>query len=111
MTAGEGKSKDLQYLDEFVNELDHLMKHGLDYNGKHFVVLMSAAICDAPARAQIKQIMYFASTYGCDQCESIDCYDLKRMTWPCNLNLKKRTNESFRTKAQPEHYRLRNASA
>ncbi|KAG1664785.1 hypothetical protein GQR58_019660 [Nymphon striatum] len=105
VTAGEGKPKDLQYLEEFVNELAYLMVNGLDYNGKHFGVLMNAVICDAPARAQVKQIMQFSSTYGCDQCESIGCHDSKRMTWPCNLNLKKRTNESFRTKAQPGHHK------
>lgn len=105
VTVGEGKPADLHYLDEFIDELHNLMGMGLHYSGKHFPVLMNACVCDAPARAQIKSIMSFSSTYGCDQCESIGCHDSKPMTWPCNINLKKRTDARFRAKAQPEHHR------
>ena len=105
VTVGEGKPTDLHYLDEFVDELHHLMSTGLHFNGKHFKVLMNASVCDAPARAQIKNIMLFSSTYGCDQCESIGCHDGKRMTWPCNINLRTRTDARFRNKSQPEHHR------
>jgi len=105
ISAGEGKPSDLHYLDEFTDELQHLMTCGINYGGKQFKVRMNAVVCDAPARAQIKNIMSFSGTYGCDQCESIGCHDSTRMTWPQNLNLKKRTDDRFRSKAQPEHHR------
>ena len=105
LTAGVGKPTNLDYLREFTNELKFLMEEGLEFEGQHFRVLMNAAVCDAPARAQVKHTMNFNAKYGCGQCETVGFHDGRRMIWPQTTNLVLRTNESFRQKAQPGHHR------
>jgi len=105
LTAGVGKPTDLDYLEEFTNELKFLMEEGLEFECKRFRVLMNAAVCDAPARAQIKHTMNFNARYGCGQCETEGFHDGWRMIWPQTTNLVLQTNESFRQKAQPGHHR------
>jgi len=105
LTAGVGKPTNLDYLQEFTNELKFLMVEGIEFEGKHFRVIMNAAVCDAPARAQIKHTMNFNAKYGCGQCETEGFHDGRRMIWPKITNLILRTNESFRQKAQPGHHR------
>ena len=105
LTAGVGKPTNLDYLQEFTNELKFLMDEGLEFDGHHFRVLMNAAVCDAPARAQVKHTMNFNARYGCGHCETEGFHDGWRMIWPKITNLVLRTNESFRQKAQSGHHR------
>ena len=81
------------------------MEEGLEFEGQRFRVLMNAAVCDAPARAQIKHTMNFNAKYGCGLCETEGFHDGRRMIWPQTTNLVLRTNESFRQKTQPGHHR------
>jgi len=105
LTAGVGKLTNLDYVNEFTSELKYLMAEGLEFGGQHFRVLMNAAVCDAPARAQIKHTMNFNAKYRCGQCETEGFHDGWRMIWPKTTNLVLRTNESFRQKVQPGHHR------
>lgn len=105
LTAGVGKPTNLDYLQEFTNELKFLMVEGIEFERKKFRVIMNAAVCDAPARAQVKHTMNFNAKYGCGQCETPGFHDGRRMIWPQITNLVLRTNDSFRQKAQPGHHR------
>ena len=105
LTAGPGKPHDLQYLEEFTSEAKHLIDTGLDFHGKHFFIVVNAVVCDAPARAHVKNVKQYSATFGCDQCESMGFYDGQRMTWPRTWQLPLRTDASFRAKSQREHHK------
>lgn len=104
LTVGEGKPKDLNYLEEFVDEFANLVANGLQFNNKTYKVSGGACICDAPARAQVKNTRSFQARYGCGQCEMRGFHDGKRMIWVGSKFFKPRTDDEFRLKAQPEHH-------
>lgn len=51
---GQGKPPLKDFLDQFVNEMSHLMEHGIIINGREMAVKISCFICDTPARSYIK---------------------------------------------------------
>ena len=57
-----------EYLKSFVDELKHVQADGLEYEGQQYTVSLSAVICDAPARAFVKQIKSHCGYSGCDKC-------------------------------------------
>ena len=105
LTAGEGKPTNQDYLLEFINDLKCLMEDGLEWRGKLYSVIMTAAVCDAPARATIKHTKQFMARYGCDHCQKRGEHDGKRMVWVGCGGAVPRTDASFRSKQQPEYHR------
>ena len=105
LTAGSEKPRDLEYLEDFITEARHLMENGFEFHNRKLLLAITAIICDAPARAHVKHVKQFSSTFGCDQCESIGFHDGYRMTWPRTWKLPLRTDASFRTKSQPSHHK------
>lgn len=105
LTAGSGKPCDLEYLEDFITEAKHLMENGFVFHNQKLLLAITAIICDAPARAHVKHIKQFSSTFGCDQCESIGFHDGYRMTWPRTWKLPLRTDASFRAKSQSSHHK------
>lgn len=105
LTAGSGKPNDLEYLEDFITEAKHLMENGFEFHNHKLFLAITAIICDAPARAHVKHVKQFSSTFGCDQCESIGYHDGYRMTWPRTWKLPLRSDDSFRTKSQPDHHK------
>lgn len=56
--CGRGKPDNVNsYLNQFVVELNELLKNGLEINGYKIRVVIRSFICDAPARAFIKGII------------------------------------------------------
>ena len=53
------------FLSCFAAEMKELQMNGLTYNGTLHRVSMSVAICDAPARAFVKNIKYHSGYFGC----------------------------------------------
>ena len=105
LTAGEGKPTNQDYLLEFINDLKCLMEDGLEWRGKLYSVIMTAAVCDAPARATIKHTKQFMARYGCDHCQKRGEHDGKIMVWVGCGGAVPRTDASFRSKQQPEYHR------
>lgn len=67
--CGTSKPKPLHvYLEEFVSELQHLLQFGITYNSKHFKVAVHGFVCDAPAKAYVKNIKSYSGYYSCDKC-------------------------------------------
>ena len=104
LTAGDGKPTNLDYLVDFINDLNDLMENGLQFGDKLYNVAVKAVVCDAPARATIKCTKQFMARFGCDQCEKRGEHDGKRMVWVGCEGVVPRTNESFRAKRQPEYH-------
>ncbi|XP_048033660.1 uncharacterized protein LOC125259781 [Megalobrama amblycephala] len=96
--SGAKKPNDLEFLRDFMEELQELMETG--FKGKRIV--LKNIICDAPARALIKGIVQFNGRYGCDFCDVKGVHESK-MLFLYKGNL--RTNESFRQKTNPEHHK------
>jgi hypothetical protein len=66
--CGNGKPPIKDYLSDFVCEVKVLYKHGINTNQGNFKVIISALICDAPARNFIKCTIGFNAYGACEKC-------------------------------------------
>ena len=100
------KPKDLSFLDETLNEIKRLLINGFKFSSRTVPVELFQVVCDAPAKAMCKGAKSFSGYYGCDKCETRGTYlhRYQKITFPEIKNLILRTNESFRTKTNPEHH-------
>ncbi|PIK35886.1 hypothetical protein BSL78_27286 [Apostichopus japonicus] len=48
---GQSKPSNLDFLADSIAEINHALKEGITYQGKHFQVALQCVVCDAPARA------------------------------------------------------------
>lgn len=104
--SGESKPSNLsEYLEHFVTELDNLFRNGIlisETADDRVVFSLSCVICDAPAKAYIKQIKGHSGYSGCDQC-SQNGYWNNKMTFP-ETNATLRTDVSFAERQDEEHH-------
>ena len=100
---GKSKPSNLEFLNEFIQELKDLLSNGIAFNGKNLGISLFCFSADAPARAFLKCIISHNGYYGCEKCETKGEYVLNRVSFPeTDANL--RTDSSFRQMLQPEHY-------
>lgn len=100
--GGYSKPSDLKFLDEVVEELNRLIKTGINVGGVHLNCVLKMCVCDAPARSMVKCTKLYSGYYGCDKCEQRGSYE-GRMTYPeCVAAL--RTDDSFRSNHNSEHH-------
>ena len=59
------------YLREFLEELTRLTRTGITINQRQFEIKLKCFICDAPARAFIKQIKGHNARQSCERCDII----------------------------------------
>ena len=98
----DGKPKDIgAFLKDFVNEVNELESQGLMFNGYHYVVKVSAIICDTPARSFIKCNKGHNAYNGCDKCEQLGKFI--GVAFP-ETNAKLRTDLSFATMSDGKHH-------
>jgi len=45
------------FLEDFVEDMSHMLREGLTIGVKHFAVGIQAFVCDAPARSELKRIV------------------------------------------------------
>jgi hypothetical protein len=104
--CGKKKPSSLNdYLKEFVEELQFVLKSGLEFENCHYTVKLQCFVGDAPARAFIKNVKGHSGYFGCDKCIQEGHYIDNRMTFP-NSNAPLRTDEQFRTAEDyDEHHR------
>lgn len=58
--CGISKPKSMfEYLNTFVKDLTHLLSNGIIHSGRKFQIMVSSFVCDAPARAFVKNIKAF----------------------------------------------------
>jgi hypothetical protein len=91
-----------EYLSDFVDEMVALIENGFDYMGHHFQIVLSSIICDAPARAFLKNIKPHMSYSACEKCITEGDHQNK-LCFP-ELNAALRTDESFREMQDESHH-------
>ena len=100
----EGKPETREFLKEAVEDLKTILSEGLFDGVKTIPVVLQAVICDAPARAMVKETKQFQNSYyGCDLCSQPGEFVNRRMTFPEVHDLTLRTNESFRARVDKIH--------
>lgn len=99
---GNKKPTDLNFLNEFVTEYKMITSKGLQFQGNQHLVVISAIICDAPARAMIKNIKGHGGYAGCDKCDQPGVY-LNKITFP-ETNACRRTDDSFKQMLDNRHH-------
>ena len=67
--CGTKKPGDLNdFCADFVNELKELQQNGIDLNGNLHTVAIHSFVCDAPARAFLKNIKLHSGYSSCERC-------------------------------------------
>ncbi|KAL2102394.1 hypothetical protein ACEWY4_001562 [Coilia grayii] len=101
--CGTGKPSNVfDYLRQFVNELSDLLSSGITFGGRVLRVAISSFICDAPARAFVKQIKSHNGYSGCDKCCQTGNWQNK-MTYP-ETEVRLRSDDEFETMADEDHH-------
>ena len=101
--SGKEKPKNPEeFLCDFVDDMSDIESNGLEYQGQLHKVFVSAIICDAPARAYVKQVKSHSGYYGCEKCTFRGVYAGK-MTFP-KLNAPLRTDLSFTSRLDNNHH-------
>ncbi|CAC5413101.1 unnamed protein product [Mytilus coruscus] len=85
-SVGTHKPSNLDFFNDVVTDLGELFTSGIVFDGKHFQISISCIICDAPAKALVKNTKLYCGYYGCDKCMQ-------------------RGDESFRSQSQEEHHK------
>ncbi|KAK9977083.1 hypothetical protein ABG768_018904 [Culter alburnus] len=101
--CGTGKPTSLtEYLEDFITEVNEL-GNGFEFEGVRLALQLSSMVCDAPARAFLKNIKGHTGYHGCEKCTQDGVYLENRMTFP-RSDMPLRTNESFRNKTDSDHH-------
>lgn len=93
-----------QFLGRFVEEMEAINNDGLDIEGfNHRLTLnISCFVCDAPARAFVKQVKGHNAYYGCEKCIQKGVW-LGKVTHPL-VGAPVRTDDNFREMTFEEHH-------
>lgn len=103
MTAlyfGHSKPKSMEdFTEQFVTEVESLQSEGFSIDGKTWPVFLHSFVCDAPARAMMKNIKAHNSLHGCERCIAKGTFIEGRTTYSSNVCFiaEKRTDENFRS--------------
>ena len=104
LTFGETKPNNLDFLQDTINELNDLLKNDLNFDEKLFQIELKGIVCDAPAKAMIKNIKQYSGYYGCDQCNQKGVW-LHKLTYQQIKKLDLRTDFFFREQMQKKHFK------
>lgn len=85
-----------------MDDLSQLLQNGLTFRGRSLTVLVSSFICDAPARAFVKQIKCHNGYSGCDKCHQVGEWRNK-MTYP-ETTVRLRSDEEFAAMVDEDHH-------
>ena len=103
--SGNRKPGNVQeYLQLFRDEIEVLIQNGIQFSNsvRKFAVEISCFICDAPARAFVKQTKGHSGYFGCDKCSQRGRW-VNKMTFP-EVNAPLRTDVQFDTFQNEEHH-------
>lgn len=101
--CGAGKPKCVfEYLGPFIAELKEILEKGIWHNGRQILIKVGSFVCDAPARAFLKNIKGHNGYSGCDKCVQVGEWQGK-MVFP-EVNAKLRTDEDFNSMVDEDHH-------
>lgn len=102
--CGKRKPVDIfEYLEDFVNDLSQLLSDGITKNDVHRDVVIDCFVCDAPARAYLKNVKTFSGYYGCEKCKQEGEYVEGKVTFPLT-SAPLRTDMDFHRQTNEEHH-------
>jgi hypothetical protein len=105
ITCGNSKPTDTEYLNEGISEVITGVTDGFNLpDGRILKLRLKHIVLDAQARSLVKRTVQVGGYYACDRCDQRGEWIERKVTYPNSMaNL--RTDESFRSMAQPEHHR------
>lgn len=96
---GNHKPSDVEeYLHDFVNEMEHLSRDGLEYSGKVLNVALSSIVCDVPTHAFVKNTKLHSGYFSGDKCVTKGCASSQPMHHFVH------TDESFTEMRDEDHH-------
>jgi len=102
--SGKKKPKKLdEFLYDFVEDLRMLLFHGIVLDNVQRTIEVHCFVCDAPARAYIKNVKLYSGYSGCEKCEQEGEYIAGKVTFPLT-SARLRTDDSFRQMTDDEHH-------
>ena len=110
ISYGKTKPSNLDFLRENIAELEMILQDGIEVDERHVAIKIRAVVCDAPARALVKDVKNHNAYYGCERCEVKGTWVRKaggrggRVTFQETIGLPPRTDERFRARSQPQHH-------
>lgn len=110
--CGHGKPSPLSiYLEKFIEEYLALSQTGIKIFDATYKINIDAFLCDAPARAYLKQIKGHTSKFGCEKCciESQYSKIERKRYYPVNTVNNLRRNEEF-LNATEDNVHIKNRS-
>ena len=103
LTLGKGKPTDLDFLSETLTDLNDLLHSELQNGDDSIAVSVRCIVCDAPAKAFVKQVKQYSGYFGCDKCTQRGQW-IGRLTYPEVIDLEDRTDASFRSRTYEDHH-------
>lgn len=101
--CGMTKPSDLNaYLADFIAEAREIVSSGIVIENKHFTVELNSFVCDAPARAMLKNVKSHGGYYACDKCVQEGEWHGK-VTYP-DTSASLRTDVMFDEMTNEEHH-------
>ncbi len=91
-----------EYLKDFTAEFKLVLQEGIVKNGTLFKIAVSSFICDAPARAFVKNVKSHNGYFGCDKCSQTGVWSNK-MTYP-ETDAPLRTDLDYEIMKNEEHH-------
>lgn len=102
--CGNSKPSDpFTFMHDFIQEMKRLEQDGFMFQNKHFSLALSAVICDAPARAFVKNVMGHNAYYGCERCVQRGVWN-KKVTFP-ETYAELRSDVQFDEMTNAEHHK------
>ncbi|KAL5239134.1 hypothetical protein ACI65C_006544 [Semiaphis heraclei] len=92
-----------EYLGPFIQELNHILTHGIQINDKQINFEVAHIVADAPAKAFLLNVKNHNGYFACTSCEVEGEY-LDRICF-LDLSARLRTDSSFRLKSNPEYHK------
>lgn len=105
----KGMPSNNNLIQKFVDQLEVLLNEPILVCEKLVNFKLEAIICDAVARAGIKEVVSHTGYHACDRCIQKGSHHANRMCFP-ETNCNERTNESFRSRTDLHHHKSSEAS-
>lgn len=94
--CGDSKPSSVaEYMQDFLQELQHLHENGITIDGKQYRLSVKAFVCDAPARAFLKCIKSHTGYWSCERCVIKGSYKENRVVLYSKETFAPRTDEVF----------------
>src|SRR6218665_531926 len=90
------------FLSDFIQEMKGLLQHGIQFDDSNYAVVLHSFVCDAPARALLKNVKGHNAYFGCEKCETEGDW-CGRVTFQ-ETDSRRRTDNRFNEMVNEEHH-------